>query len=69
MIMNAKHGSAQSFYVGESDDLEKEIMATRANKELMKFLDKRGEEAKIGKLIPISEVEKKLGFKKRNGGK
>jgi hypothetical protein len=43
MIMNAKHGSAQSFYVGESDDLEKEIMATRANKELMKFLDKRGE--------------------------
>ena len=65
----AKVSSAQSFYVGESDDFEEEIKATRANKKLMKFLDKRGEEAKKGKLIPMAEVEKRLGLKKRNGRK
>ena len=65
----AKVSSAQSFYVGESDDFEEEIKATRANKKLMRFLDKRGEEAKKGKLIPVPEVEKKLGLKKRNGRK
>ena len=63
----AKVSSAQSFYVGESDDFEEEIKATRANKKLMKFLDKRGGEAKKGKLIPMAEVEKRLGLKKRNG--
>ncbi len=63
----AKVSSVQSFYVGDSDDFEEEIKTTRANKKLMKFLDKRGEQAKKGKLIPISEVEKRLGLKKRNG--
>jgi hypothetical protein len=65
----AKVSSAQSFYVGDSDDFDEEIKMTRANKKLMKFLDKRGEQAKRGKLIPISEVEKRLGLKKRNGRK
>lgn len=63
----AKVSSAQSFYVGDSDDFEEEIKKTRANKKLMKFLDKRGAQAKKGKLIPMSEVEKRLGLKKRNG--
>lgn len=63
----AKVSSAQAFYVGESDDFEEEIETTRANKKLMKFLDKRGAQAKKGKLIPISEVEKRLGLKKRDG--
>jgi len=61
----AKVSSAQSFYVGESDDFDEEIALTRANKKLMKFLDERGEQAKKGKLIPMAEVEKRLGLKKR----
>ena len=62
----AKVSSAQSFYVGDSDDFDEEIKMTRANKKLMKFLDQRGEQAKKGNLIPISQIEKKLGLKKRN---
>jgi len=62
----AKVSSVQSFYVGDSDDFDEEIKMTRANKKLMRFLDKRGEQAKKGKLIPMEEVEKKLGLKKRN---
>ena len=63
----AKVSSVQSFYVGDSDDFDEEIKTTRANKKLMKFLDKRGTQAKKEKLIPMSEVEKRLGLKKRNG--
>jgi hypothetical protein len=59
--------AAQSFYVGDSDDFDEEIEMTRANKKLMKFLDKRGEQATKDKLIPMAEVEKRLGLKKRNG--
>ncbi len=62
----AKVSSAQSFYVGESDDFDEEIKLTRANKKLMRFLDQRGEQSKKGKLIPMAEVEKKLGLKKRH---
>lgn len=65
----AKVSSVQSFYVGASDDFEEEIKLTRANKKLMKFLDKRGEQAKKGKLIPMAEVEKRLGLRKRSGRK
>ena len=56
----------KSFYVGNSNKFDEEIKMTRANKKLMKFLDQRGEQAKKGKLIPMAEVEKKLGLKKRN---
>ena len=62
----AQVSSVQSFYVGESNDFDEEIRMTRANKKLMRFLDKRGEAGKKGKLIPIAEVEKRLGLKKRN---
>ncbi len=63
----AKVSSVQSFYVGESEDFDEEIKTTRANKKLMKFLDKRGASAKKRKLISMSEVEKGLGLKKRKG--
>ena len=63
----AKVSSVRSFYVGDSDDFEEEVKMTRANKKLMRFLDKRGQQSKKGKFIPISEVEKRLGLKKRNG--
>lgn len=56
----------QSFYVGNSANFDEEIKMTRSNKKLMKFLDQRGEQAKKGKLIPMAEVEKRLGLKKRN---
>ena len=62
----AKVSSAQSFYVGDSDDFDEEVKLTRINKKLMKFLDQRGEKAKKGNLIPLNEVEKSLGLKKRN---
>ena len=61
----AKVSSVQSFYVGDSDDFEEEVKTTRANKKLMTFLDKRGGQAKKGELIPMAEVEKRLGLKKR----
>lgn len=63
----AKVSSAQAFYIGDSEDFDDEIRATRANKKLMEFLDKRGEQAKKGKLIPMAEVEKRLGLGKRKG--
>lgn len=63
----AKVSSAQAFYIGDSEDFDEEIRATRANEKLMKFLDKRGEQAKKGKLIPMTEVEKRLGLGKRKG--
>ncbi|HEY9152203.1 MAG TPA: hypothetical protein VIN60_04900 [Anaerolineales bacterium] len=62
----AKVSSAQSFYVGDSDDFDEEVKLTRANKKLMKFLDQRGEKAKKANLIPMAEVEKSLGLKKQN---
>jgi hypothetical protein len=62
----AKVSSVQSFYVGDSDDFDEEIKMTRANKKLMKFLDKRGQQSKKGGLIPIEELEKRLGLKKPN---
>ena len=63
----AKVSSAQAFDVGDSADFDEEIERTRANKSLMRFLDRRGQQAKKGKLIPMAEVEKRLELKKRNG--
>ena len=55
----------EDFYVGASADFDAEIKLTRGNKKLMRFLDKRGAQAKRGELIPMAEVEKRLGLKKR----
>jgi hypothetical protein len=52
--------------VGDSDDFDEEIKMTRANKKLMQFLDERGEQAKNEKLIPLEEVEERLGLMKRD---
>lgn len=38
----ARVTNTQAFYVGRSDDFDKEIAATRKNKRLMKFLGERG---------------------------
>lgn len=51
----------QTFFIGEDDDFEQEIILTRQNKALMKFLDERGAKNK-GRGIPIEEVRKRLGL-------
>jgi len=56
--------NAQSFYIGyDGDDFDKEIEATRKNKQLMKFLDERGE-YKAGTGIPMKKVREQLGLEK-----
>ncbi len=50
------------FEVGEGDNED-----ITKNKDLMRFLSKRAERSKKKKLIPIEEVEKELGLKKRGG--
>ncbi len=58
----AKVAGFQDFFVGDSDDFEEEIKATRANKKLMKFLDKRRAQVRPGQGIRIKEVRKQLGL-------
>ena len=54
--------NAQSFFIGyDGDDFDKEIKATRKNKEFMKFLDERGKH-KAGTGIPMKEIRKQLGL-------
>jgi hypothetical protein len=53
---------ALDFDVGDSDDFDEEIKATRKNKKLMKFLDKRRAKAKAQKGTPIANVKKQLGI-------
>ncbi len=52
----------QAFTVGDSDDFAEEVAATRQNKRLMKFLDKRGAESKGQKRVPVAEVRRRLGL-------
>lgn len=49
----------QGFYVGESDDFEKEVQVTADNKELMAFLAERRTNKKS---IPLDDVKKQLGL-------
>jgi len=51
-----------AFYVGNSDDFDTEIAATRKNRKLMKFLNKRVTKAKAGRGIPLAEVRRQLGL-------
>jgi hypothetical protein len=60
----ARVTGTESFYVGDSDDFDEEIAATRKNKRLMKFLDERCAKAKGEKGIPIEEVRRQLGLQK-----
>lgn len=49
----------KGFYVGDSDDFEKEVKETAENKELMAFLAAR---RRNGKRIPMTDVKKQLGL-------
>jgi len=52
----------QAFYIGSSDDAEREIEMTRKNKRLGKFLDERGAASKIGKKKSLAKVRQRLGL-------
>ncbi len=58
----ARVTNLQSFYIGRSDDPEREIEMTRKNKRLNKFLDERGTAGKTGKGKPLAEVRRRLGL-------
>ncbi len=53
----------QTFFIGDEDDFEQEIILTRQNKALMKFLDERAAKAKGRRGVPIEEVRHRLGIK------
>lgn len=53
--------NADTFYIGKGeDDFEAEIVATRKNTRLMKYLDKRGEKAQGRKGTPLAEAKRRL---------
>ena len=54
--------NAESFLIGDTDDLGEEVEAARKNTSLMQFLDERGTKAKQGVGIPVSEVRRQLGL-------
>jgi hypothetical protein len=53
----------REFILAEIDDFNREIELTRKNKALMKLLASR---SKPKKRIPLAQVRKELGLKKRN---
>jgi hypothetical protein len=52
----------QTFFVGDDEDFEQEIIATRRNEALMQFLDKRGARARSQRGTPIEQVRQQLGL-------
>jgi hypothetical protein len=52
----------QTFFIGDDEDFEQEIIATRRNKALMQFLDKRGARARSQRGTPIEQVRQQLGL-------
>jgi len=58
----ARVTNLQAFYIGSSDDAEREIEMTRKNKRLSKFLDERGAASKTGKGKSLAEVRRRLGL-------
>lgn len=51
---------AESFQIGESDELVQELTESRKNDAFMKFLDQRGSRAKGRRGTPLAEVREKL---------
>jgi hypothetical protein len=49
------------FYIGDDDDFDREVEATRKNERLMEFLDERGK-SESGKGISLEEVRRQLGL-------
>jgi hypothetical protein len=57
--------NARSFQIDYGgDDFEEEVKATRENKELMKFLDERGNH-KPGGGIPLKKIKEELQQRRR----
>jgi len=53
--------NADTFFIGKGeDDFDAEIVATRKNTRLMKFLDKRGEKAQGRKGMSLTEARRRL---------
>jgi hypothetical protein len=52
---------AHAFTVGESDDFDEEIVATRQNKALMAFLDERAALSQPGRGTSLEEMRRRLG--------
>lgn len=61
LILRAPDG--REFILAEIDDFNREIELTRKNKALMKLLASR---SKPKRRIPLAQVRKELGIKKRN---
>ena len=57
LILRSPDG--HEFILAEIDDFDREIELTRRNKELMKFLDKRGKQTKT---LKAAEVRQQLGL-------
>ena len=51
---------AESFQIGESDELAHELTESRKNDAFMKFLDQRGARAKGRRGTPLAQVRQKL---------
>ena len=54
--------NAESFFIGESNDLDDEISTARKNKKLMQFLEERGAKANSESGIPLLEVRRQLAL-------
>jgi hypothetical protein len=61
-FMLARVRDSLAFYVGESENFEEEVAATRKNKKFMKFLEKRAAKAKGRKGTPLAEVKRQMGL-------
>ena len=57
LILRSPEGD--EFILAEIDDFDREIELTRRNKELMKFLDRRGKQTKT---LKAAEVRQQLGL-------
>lgn len=51
---------AESFQIGESNELADELAESRKNKAFMQFLDERGSQAKERRGTPLAKVRQKL---------
>ena len=57
----AKVRDSLAFYVGDEENFDSEVAATRKNKKLMEFLDERGSKARTETETSLAEVKKQLG--------
>lgn len=60
LLQTTDNTQAESFQIGESDELADEMMESRKNVTLMKFLDQRSERAKGRRGTRLAEIRQKL---------